>query len=141
MASNGEFMMRQYAASKIGLVALNYMNQTGEIPFQRKYLGVKSQHLGSTQPDLNVQKFKDGGLVGVSRMSGDDVDRSQFQSIQHNYPRSSEPNITIQVSITDSGVNTSGGNTQDQRQFAQVVGNAVRAVIIQEKRQGGLLSK
>ena len=49
--------------------------------------------------------------------------------------------VTIQVSITDSGVNTSGGNTQDQRQFAQVVGNAVRAVIIQEKRQGGLLSK
>ena len=49
--------------------------------------------------------------------------------------------VTIQVNITDSGVNTSGGNTQDQRQFAQVVGNAVRAVIIQEKRQGGLLSK
>ena len=49
--------------------------------------------------------------------------------------------VTIQVSVTDSGVNTSGGNTQDQRQFAQVVGNAVRAVIIQEKRQGGLLSK
>ena len=141
MASNGEFMMRQYAASKIGLVALNYMNQTGEIPFQREYIGMKSQYLGSTQPDLNVQKFKDGGLVGVSRMSGDDVDRSQFQSIQHNSPRSSEPNITIQVSITDSGVNTSGGNTQDQRQFAQVVGNAVRTVIIQEKRQGGLLSK
>lgn len=141
MASNGEFMMRQYAASKIGLVSLNYMNQTGEIPFQREYLGMKSQYLGSTQPDLNVQKFKDGGLVGVSRISGDDVDRRQFQSIQHNSPRSSEPNITIQVSITDSGVNTSGSNTQDQRQFAQVVGNAVRAVIIQEKRQGGLLSK
>lgn len=141
MASNGEFMMRQYAASKIGLVALNYMNQTGEIPFQREYLGMKSQYLGSTQSDLNVQKFKDGGLVGVSRMSGNDVDRRQFQSIQHNSPRSSEPNITIQVSITDSGVNTSGSNTQDQRQFAQVVGNAVRAVIIQEKRQGGLLSK
>lgn len=141
MASNGEFMMRQYAASKIGLVALNYMNQTGEIPFQREYLGMKSQYLGSTQPDLNVQKFKDGGLVGVSRMSGDDDDRRQFQSIQHNSPRSSEPNIIIQVSITDSGVNTSGSNTQDQRQFAQVVGNAVRAVIIQEKRQGGLLSR
>ena len=49
--------------------------------------------------------------------------------------------VTIQVNVTDAGVNTSGGNTQDQKQFAQVVGNAVRAVIIQEKRQGGLLSK
>lgn len=141
MASNGEFMMKASAVSKLGLSALNYMNQTGEIPFQREYLGMKSHHLGSTQPDLNAQKFKNGGLVGVSRISGDDVDRRQFQSIQHNSPRSSEPNIIIQVSITDSGVNTSGGNTQDQRQFAQVVGNAVRAVIIQEKRQGGLLSK
>lgn len=49
--------------------------------------------------------------------------------------------ITIQVNVTDSGVSTSGGNTQDQRQLAQVIGNTVRAVIIQEKRQGGLLSK
>jgi hypothetical protein len=48
-------------------------------------------------------------------------------------------NITVQVS--DSGVTTSGGNTQDQKQLAQLIGNTVRAVIIQEKRQGGLLSK
>lgn len=141
MASNGEFMMKASAVSKLGISALNYMNLTGEIPFHSEYLSMKSQYLGSTQPDLNAQKFKDGGLVGVSRMSGDDVDRRQFQSIQQNSPQSSEPNITIQVSITDSGVNTLGDNTKDQRQFAQVVGNAVRAVIIQEKRQGGLLSK
>ena len=49
--------------------------------------------------------------------------------------------VTIQVNITDSGVSTSGGNTQDQKQLGQVIGNAVRAVIRQEQRQGGLLSK
>ncbi|MDO6646392.1 tape measure protein [Acinetobacter guillouiae] len=142
MASNGEFMMRQYAASKIGLVALNYMNQTGEIPFQSEYLAMKSQFLGSTLPDSSTQKFKDGGLVGVTRMSNEDADRRRFNSIPKNSSQGEgSGDIKIEVNITDSGVNTSGGNTQDQRQFAQVVGNAVRAVIIQEKRQGGLLSK
>jgi tape measure domain-containing protein len=144
--SDNEFVTRAWAVKKIGVANYDYMNRTGELPYQRKYLTMKSQYLGSTQPDLNVQKFKDGGLVGVSRMSGDDVDRRQLDSIWHNSgqlntTQSSEPSITIQVTVTDSGVNTSGGNTQDQRQFAQVVGNAVRAVIIQEKRQGGLLSK
>jgi len=49
--------------------------------------------------------------------------------------------VSIQVNITDSGVNTSGGNTQNQKQLGDAIGNAVRAVIIREKRQGGLLSK
>ncbi|MFW2098481.1 tape measure protein [Acinetobacter sp. ULE_I057] len=95
MASNGEFMMRQYAASKIGLVALNYMNQTGEIPFQREYIGMKSQYLGSTQPDLNVQKFKDGGLVGVTRINNADAERSQFNSVLQTNIGSSQPKVTI----------------------------------------------
>ena len=142
MASNGEFMMRQYAASKIGLVALNYMNQTGEIPFQSEYLGMKSQYLGSAQPDLNVQKFKDGGLVGGTRMSNEDGDRRRFNSIPKNSSQGEGGgDIKIEVNITDSGVNTSGGNTQNQKQLGDAIGNAVRAVIIREKRQGGLLSK
>ncbi|MFW1969439.1 tape measure protein [Acinetobacter guillouiae] len=49
--------------------------------------------------------------------------------------------VSIQVSVTDSGINTSGGNTQNQKQLGDAIGNAVRAVIIREKRQGGLLSK
>lgn len=49
--------------------------------------------------------------------------------------------ITIQVNVTDSGVNTSGGNTQNQKQLGDAIGDAVRAVIMKEKRQGGLLSK
>ncbi len=49
--------------------------------------------------------------------------------------------VTIQVYVNDSGVNTNGANTQDQKQFGQMIGNAVRTIIRQEQRQGGLLSK
>ncbi|EXH15144.1 tape measure protein [Acinetobacter sp. 1245593] len=49
--------------------------------------------------------------------------------------------VTIQVYVTDSGVNTNGANTQDQKQLGQMIGNAVRTIIRQEQRQGGLLSK
>lgn len=53
----------------------------------------------------------------------------------------SDGDITIQVNVTDSGVSSSRGNTQEQKQLGQMIGNAVRAVIRQEQRQGGLLSK
>ncbi|MEX8020162.1 tape measure protein [Acinetobacter baumannii] len=49
--------------------------------------------------------------------------------------------VTIQVYVNDSGVNTNGANTQDQKQLALMIGNAVRTIIRQEQRQGGLLSK
>ena len=49
--------------------------------------------------------------------------------------------ISIKVEVNDSVVSTSGANTQDQKQLGQMIGNAVRAVIRQEQRQGGLLSK
>lgn len=54
---------------------------------------------------------------------------------------SSEQPVTIQVYVTDSGVNTNGANTQDQKQLGQMIGNAVRTIIRQEQRQGGLLSR
>lgn len=54
---------------------------------------------------------------------------------------SSEQPVTIQVYVTDSGVSTNGANTQDQKQLGQLIGNAVRTIIRQEQRQGGLLSK
>ena len=53
---------------------------------------------------------------------------------------SSGGNIEVNVQVTDSGV-TSQSNQTDQKQLGQLIGNAVRAVIMQEKRQGGLLVK
>ena len=139
MASNGEFMMKASAVSKLGLSALNYMNLTGQIPEHSNYMSMNSQ---SNQSDLSIQKFKDGGEIGVPRLNYTDVDSRRFNSIPKNSSQGEGGgDIKIEVNITDSGVNTSGGNTQNQKQLGDAIGNAVRAVIIREKRQGGLLSK
>lgn len=139
MASNGEFMMKASAVSKLGLSALNYMNLTGEIPDHSKYMSMKSP---PTKSDLSIQKFKDGGVIGVPQLNYTDVDSRRFNSIPKNSSQGEGGgDIKIEVNITDSGVNTSGGNTQNQKQLGDAIGNAVRAVIIREKRQGGLLSK
>lgn len=53
---------------------------------------------------------------------------------------SSGGDVNISVQVTDSGVTTQS-NQSDQKQLGQMIGNAVRAVIRQEQRQGGLLSK
>lgn len=49
-------------------------------------------------------------------------------------------NVEINVHVTDSGVTTQS-NQSDQKQLGQMIGNAVRTVIRQEQRQGGLLAK
>lgn len=48
--------------------------------------------------------------------------------------------VYINVNVTDSGVSSSGSR-ENEKQLGQMIGNAVRAIIRQEKRQGGLLSK
>ena len=48
--------------------------------------------------------------------------------------------VNISVQVTDSGVTTQS-NQSDQKQLGQMIGNAVRTVIRQEQRQGGLLAK
>ena len=48
--------------------------------------------------------------------------------------------VNITVNVTDSGVTTQS-NQSDQKQLGQMIGNAVRAIIRQEQRQGGLLAK
>ena len=84
------------------------------------------------------------GELPVKRASGGSVgDTSSY--IVDRYKSATQPisdgGIQIAVSVNDSGVSTSGANTQDQKQLGQMIGNAVRAVIRQEQRQGGLLSK
>lgn len=48
--------------------------------------------------------------------------------------------VNITVHVTDSGVSTQS-NQAEQKQLGQMIGNAVRTIIRQEQRQGGLLSK
>lgn len=53
---------------------------------------------------------------------------------------SSGGDVNITVNVTDSGVTTQS-NQSDQKQLGQMIGNAVRTVIRQEQRQGGLLAR
>lgn len=54
--------------------------------------------------------------------------------------KSGSGDVHISVQVTDSGVSTQS-NQADQKQLGQMIGNAVRTVIRQEQRQGGLLSR
>lgn len=79
-----------------------------------------------------IKGYSDGGVVGGS---------SSYIADQLSNTQQNQGDINIAVSVTDSGTTTSGASTDNQKQLGQMIGNAVRAVIRQEQRQGGLLSK
>ena len=113
MLSDNEYVIKAKSVRSLGVDTLDYINRMGELPVKRA----------------------SGGSVGD--MSSYIVDR-----YNKSFPQPiSDGGIQIAVSVNDSGVSTSGANTQDQKQLGQMIGNAVRAVIRQEQRQGGLLSK
>lgn len=113
MLSDNEYVIKAKSVRSLGVDTLDYINRMGELPVKRA----------------------SGGSVGdTSSYVVDRYKKSTTQPI-------SDGGIQITVSVNDSGVSTSGANTQDQKQLGQMIGNAVRAVIRQEQRQGGLLSK
>ncbi|WON79098.1 hypothetical protein OK024_08915 [Acinetobacter sp. UGAL515B_02] len=113
MLSDNEYVIKAKSVRSLGVDTLDYINRMGELPVKRA----------------------SGGSVGdTSSYIVDRYNKSTTQPI-------SDGGIQIAVSVNDSGVSTSGANTQDQKQLGQMIGNAVRAVIRQEQRQGGLLSK
>ncbi|MBF7694230.1 transglycosylase SLT domain-containing protein [Acinetobacter pollinis] len=84
-----------------------------------------------------IKGYSDGGVVGGASSSIS----SQLSS---NSQQQGDVNIEVNVTgsgTTTSGTTTSGGNTDNQKQLGQMIGNAVRTIIRQEQRQGGLLSK
>lgn len=112
MLSDNEYVIKAKSVRSLGVDTLDYINRMGALPVKRA----------------------SGGSVGDTSSCIVDRYKSATQSI-------SDGGIQIAVSVNDSGVSTSGANTQDQKQLGQMIGNAVRAVIRQEQRQGGLLSK
>ena len=81
--------------------------------------------------------YSAGGLVADTHRVGIGA-VSAINSGGSNGSGSGDVNIT--VNVTDSGVTTQS-NQSDQKQLGQMIGNAVRTVIRQEQRQGGLLAK
>ncbi|MDM8396161.1 tape measure protein [Acinetobacter baumannii] len=66
----------------------------------------------------------------------------QFDAINSNQAQSSSSDIPINVYVTVNPDGSSKTDTQnDSKQLGQLIGNAVRTIIRQEQRQGGLLAK
>ncbi|MDC5256433.1 tape measure protein [Acinetobacter baumannii] len=66
----------------------------------------------------------------------------QFDAINSNQTQSSSSQVPISVYVTVNSDGSSKTDTQnDSKQLGQMIGNAVRTIIRQEQRQGGLLSK
>lgn len=89
----------------------------------------------------NIPKEGTWLLDGGERVLNPQQNQDLTRYLNERQSGSGGGDVGIQVNVTDSGVSTSGANTQDQKQLGQMIGNAVRAVIRQEQRQGGLLSK
>lgn len=83
--------------------------------------------------------YATGGLVADTHRVGMGA-VSAINSGGGNSSSSGGGNVEINVHVTDSGVTTQS-NQSDQKQLGQMIGNAVRTIIRQEQRQGGLLAR
>ena len=72
MLSDYEFVTKASAVKKIGVANMEYMNRTGEMPFQKEYEELHKRIAGNQLPEpFIVLKYKDGGLVGSSHVQPD----------------------------------------------------------------------
>ncbi|MDO7480843.1 tape measure protein [Acinetobacter baumannii] len=88
--------------------------------------------------------YANGGYVSdnTSEAIATRREARQFDAINSNQTQSSSSNIPINVYVTVNSDGSSKTDTQnDSKQLGQMIGNAVRTIIRQEQRQGGLLSK
>ena len=146
---SGTFVTMIQAATPKGFANGGYTGHGGKYEpagVVHKGEGVLTQEevkaLGGPQGFEDLRKsirrgYATGGLVADTHRVGMGA-VSAINSGGGNGSSSGDVNIT--VNVTDSGVTTQS-NQSDQKQLGQMIGNAVRTVIRQEQRQGGLLSK
>lgn len=145
----GTFVAMIQAATPKGFANGGYTGHGGKYEpagVVHKGEGVLTQEevkaLGGPQGFEDLRKsirrgYATGGLVADTHRVGMGA-VSAINSGGGNGSGSGDVNIT--VNVTDSGVTTQS-NQSDQKQLGQMIGNAVRTVIRQEQRQGGLLAK
>ncbi|MDA4934417.1 tape measure protein [Acinetobacter baumannii] len=88
--------------------------------------------------------YANGGYVSnnTSEAIATRREARQFDAINSNQTQSSSSQVPINVYVTVNPDGSSKTDTQnDSKQLGQLIGNAVRTIIRQEQRQGGLLSK
>lgn len=102
--SNGEHVATAWAVNRIGVSNYDYMNRTGELPFQREYEALKSQLTmpGTTEAP---KRFAEGGIVGTYNP---DFERKQFEAI-------------------------SRSNQQSQAHQPQTVENVVKVIFVKDE--------
>lgn len=104
--SNGEHVATAWAVNRIGVSNYDYMNRTGELPFQREYEALKSQLTmpGTTEAP---KRFAEGGIVGTYNP---DFERKQFEAI-------------------------SRSNQQSQAHQPQTVENVVKVIVVKDEEE------
>ncbi|EJB8413479.1 tape measure protein [Acinetobacter baumannii] len=88
--------------------------------------------------------YANGGYVSnnTSEAIATRREARQFDAINSNQTQSSSSQVPISVYVTVNSDGSSKTDTQnDSKQLGQLIGNAVRTIIRQEQRQGGLLAK
>ncbi|MDA4884727.1 tape measure protein [Acinetobacter baumannii] len=88
--------------------------------------------------------YANGGYVSnnTSEAIATRREARQFDAINSNQTQSSSSQVPINVYVTVNPDGSSKTDTQnDSKQLGQLIGNAVRTIIRQEQRQGGLLAK
>lgn len=139
MASNGEFMIREFAASKLGAQTLDYINKTGELPYHALQEQIFLQQGNSKAP---VQGFSTGGLVGSPQQSSPMIERQRLVAARESnaIAGGNDPTVTIQQTIT---FDTSNGeakiDTNGQRALAESLNGAMNNWARRESMQGGVL--
>ncbi len=139
MASNGEFMIREFAASKLGAQTLDYINKTGELPYHALQEQILLQQGNSR---ASVQGFSTGGLVGSPQQSSPMIERQRLVAARESnaIARGNDPTVTIQQTIT---FDTSNGeakiDTNGQRALAESLNGAMNNWARRESMQGGVL--
>ncbi|MDO7194603.1 tape measure protein [Acinetobacter nosocomialis] len=97
----------------------------------------------------NMRTSSPGGYANGGYVSNNTTDviatrreARQYDAINSNQTQSSSSEFPINVYVTVNPDGSSKTDTQnDSKQLGQMIGNAVRSIIRQEQRQGGLLSK
>ncbi|QOW45794.1 tape measure protein [Acinetobacter piscicola] len=98
MLSDYEFVTKASAVKKIGVANMEYMNRTGEMPFQREYEELHKRIAGNQLPEpFIVSKYKDGGLVGSSRVQPDSYSQiyRERQLVEKRSPEAKQAKVTI----------------------------------------------
>lgn len=121
LASDREYMVRAYAAEKLGTPTMDYINKYGELPQNTHRVG-----MGAVSA-IN----SGGGLVDPAPTFSPKIPRIDTQP-------SDSVQITQHITFTDGGAKV---DTQGQKEIAKSINNVMDAWARRESRQGGVLYK